>query len=93
MSADDRFRTLEFTTHFFQTLISRDFSDADRRRFLQAIERLDTDERHPSLRVHELEGKLRSIWSASASDQLRITFLLLEGGRKLLLYCTRHYQR
>ena len=93
MPSDDRFHTLEFTQQFFQTLISRDFSESDRRRFLQAIERLDADERHPSLRVHVLEGKLRGIWSASASDQLRITFLRLEGGKKLLLYCSRHYQR
>ncbi len=52
---------------------------------------LDEDERHPSLRVHELRGGLEGTWSASASDALRITFLRAEGGRKILLRCSRHY--
>ena len=53
---------------------------------------LDEDERYPSLRVHQLSGDMTGIWSASASEDLRITFVRLEGGRKLLLRCTRHYQ-
>jgi mRNA-degrading endonuclease YafQ of YafQ-DinJ toxin-antitoxin module len=53
---------------------------------------LDSNEKHPSLRVHELSGDLAGIWSASASDDLRIEFLRLEGGRKLLLRCSRHYR-
>lgn len=53
---------------------------------------LDENERHPSLRVHELSGDMNGIWSASASDELRIEFVRLEGGRKLLLRCTRHYR-
>lgn len=53
---------------------------------------LDSNEKHPSLRVHELGGDLTGTWSASASDELRIELLRLEGGRKLLLRCTRHYQ-
>lgn len=53
---------------------------------------LDEDEGHPSLRVHELGGDMKGIWSASASDELRISFVRLKGGRKLLLRCTRHYR-
>ncbi|MDO8563271.1 MAG: hypothetical protein Q7S25_05460 [Candidatus Limnocylindria bacterium] len=52
---------------------------------------MDDDERHPSLRVHELAGELADTWSASASDDLRLLFLRTQGGRKLLLSCTRHY--
>lgn len=52
---------------------------------------MDESERHPSLRVHELSGDLLGIWSASASDALRLLFARREGGRKLLLSCTRHY--
>lgn len=52
---------------------------------------LSQDERHPSLRVHELGGEMSGVWSASASDALRIAFLRLDGGRKVLLRCSRHY--
>lgn len=64
---------------------------ADQKRFLKAIRLLAQDERHPSLRVHELGGGLEGTWSASASDALRMTFLRSEGGRKILLRCSRHY--
>lgn len=43
------------------------------------------------MRVHELGGELEGIWSASASDELRITFVRSEDGRKILLACSRHY--
>ncbi len=52
---------------------------------------LDENEKHPSLRVHELRGDLAGTWSASASDELRMLFIRTEGGRKRLLRCTRHY--
>lgn len=51
---------------------------------------LSQDERHPSLRVHELGGEMEGIWSASASDALRITFMRLDG-RRVLLRVSRHY--
>jgi mRNA-degrading endonuclease YafQ of YafQ-DinJ toxin-antitoxin module len=54
---------------------------------------LDSNERHPSLRVHQLQGDQAGVWSASASDELRLTFERLSEGRKLLLRCSRHYQR
>lgn len=53
---------------------------------------LDEDERHPSLRVHELSGELTGLWSASASDDLRIVFVREAEGRKLILRCSRHYR-
>jgi hypothetical protein len=65
---------------------------AERASFLKALHLLDTNERHPSLRVHKLAGELSEIWSASASDVLRITFLRVGENRKRLLTCSRHYR-
>ncbi|MGH2379265.1 MAG: hypothetical protein ACRDGT_12425 [Candidatus Limnocylindria bacterium] len=67
------------------------FGASDQRRFLKALRLLDENEKHPSLRVHELSGDLAGTWSASASDELRLLFIRTEGGRKTLLTCTRHY--
>jgi len=63
----------------------------DQRRVIRALERLDVDERAPSLRVHQLKGSQSGLWSASASRSLRITFLRLDGGHKLLVECSHHY--
>jgi hypothetical protein len=72
-------------------LCSREFNPAERRQFLNALDRLDTDERHRSLRVRPLRGEMAGLWSASASDSLRYTFERPEGGRKRLIACSRHY--
>lgn len=85
--------TLQFTIDFFEDLVSGDFTATERRRLIRALGLLDANERHPSLRVHRLHGTLDGVWSASASDELRITFLRLDGGRKRLLTCSRHYRR
>jgi mRNA-degrading endonuclease YafQ of YafQ-DinJ toxin-antitoxin module len=87
------YQTLEFTEVFLEDLVSQNFSAADRRRFIHALRLLDVEERHPSLRVHELQGPLAGVWSVSASDQLRMTFERLPHGRKLLLTCSRHDAR
>ncbi len=58
---------------------------------MKALGLLDANEQHPSLRVHQLSGGLEGSWSASASDELRITFVRSEAGRKVLLTCSRHY--
>jgi mRNA-degrading endonuclease YafQ of YafQ-DinJ toxin-antitoxin module len=87
----DGYRTLSFTETFLETFAGRSFNAAERRRLLKALGLLDVNERHPSLRVHELRGDLAGVWSASASKELRITFERLVGGRKLLLTCSRHY--
>jgi mRNA-degrading endonuclease YafQ of YafQ-DinJ toxin-antitoxin module len=87
----DRYRSVDLTPTFLESLIAQDFTAADRRRFLRALRLLDENERHPSLRVHELRGDLAGVWSASASDELRMTFLRTGGGRKLMLTCSRHY--
>lgn len=87
------FRTLEFTYTFLETLASKDFTAADRRAIIKAVRLLDENERHPSLRVHKLEGDRQGSWSASASDALRLTFERANGGRKRLLTCSRHYDR
>ena len=92
MAEGRRYLTLDFTDTFLQTLVSADFTTAERRRFLRALALLDTNEQHPSLRVHQLQGRLAGVWSASPSDELRMTFERHPGGRKLLLTCSRHYR-
>ena len=84
------YRTLDITDTFRETFAS--FSEQDRRRFLKALRLLDQNEKHRSLRVHDLGGGLAGTWSASASDQLRMTFLRIPGGRKVMLTCSRHYR-
>ncbi len=93
MPGDYEYRTLDFTNTFLETYASREFSDKERRLFRKALRLLDEDERHPSLRVHELQGDREGSWSASASDALRMTFerSSTSGGRKRLLTCSRHY--
>jgi mRNA-degrading endonuclease YafQ of YafQ-DinJ toxin-antitoxin module len=87
----DDYRTLSFTETFLETFAGKSFDRAERRRLLKALRLLDTNERHPSLRVHELRGDLAGVWSVSASKELRIAFERLSGGRKLLLTCSHHY--
>jgi hypothetical protein len=77
--------TPEFLESF--TALSRD----DQRRVLRALALLDADERHPSLRVHQLRGDLAGLWSVSASRALRITFERLGDGHKLLVAASHHY--
>jgi hypothetical protein len=43
--------------------------------------------------VHELRGPLQGVWSASASDVLRMTFERLPNGKKAMLTCSRHHDR
>ena len=85
------YQTLVFTDEFLDSLLGGSFSRADVRRFIRALRLLDTNERHPSLRVHALKGDLVGLWSASASDELRVTFRRLSNGRKALIECSRHY--
>jgi mRNA-degrading endonuclease YafQ of YafQ-DinJ toxin-antitoxin module len=87
------YRTLEFTDEFLAMFGGRDFTSADRRAFIRAFRLLDDNERHPSLRVHDLTGPLQGLWSASASSTLRIVFERLESGRKRLISCSKHYDR
>lgn len=91
MSRGGRYQTLEFAESFLQDLVGRRFSASDRQRIIRALRLLDTNERHLSLRVHELRGPLVGVWSASASDELRLTFSRIGEGRKVLLTCSRHY--
>ena len=91
MSRGDRYHTLEFTDSFLQDLVDRRFTASDRQRIIRALRLLDSNEAYPSLRVHELRGPLEGGWSASASNELRLTFARVGEGRKLLLTCSRHY--
>ena len=85
------YATLVFSDEFLESLVGGAFTRSEQRRFVRALRLLDTDERHPSLRVHQLQGDLAGQWSASASDSLRITFRRLPNGRKELLRCSHHY--
>ena len=51
----DPFRSLEFTDTFLETFGSKDFTAAERKALRKALRLLDHDERHPSLRVHQLQ--------------------------------------
>lgn len=86
------FTTLEFSDGFLESLLGKEFSRREQLTFVKALRLLDTDERHPSLRVHQLQGEAAGIWSASATDELRVTFERLPGGRKRLHTCSRHYR-
>lgn len=68
------YRSLDFTHTFLETFTSEDFKAAERKSFLKALRLLDEDDKHPSLRVHKLEGDREGSWSASASAVLRMTF-------------------
>lgn len=85
------FRSLDIDPELLDSLI--EFRTGEQRRFYRALLLLDENERHPSLRVHALEGDLAGQWSASVSDAERITFQRLPNGRKLVLRCSRHYDR
>lgn len=89
----ESFPSFEFSVTFFESLIEPDFTNSDRRRLVRALRLLHANERHPPLRVHQLQGEWARVWSASASDVLRITFRRLPEGRKKLLTCSRHYQQ
>jgi mRNA-degrading endonuclease YafQ of YafQ-DinJ toxin-antitoxin module len=89
----DLFQSLDFTDTFLETFGSKNFTAAERKAIRKALRLLDTDERHPSLRVHQLQGDLTGLWSASASDVLRLTFVRTAQGRKTMVSCTRHYHR
>lgn len=85
--------TLNLSGDFLESLVTAGFSQSEQRPFVRALRLLDTNEQHPSLRVHQLRGDQAGIWSASASDELRITFERLPEGKKRMLMCSRHYQR
>jgi mRNA-degrading endonuclease YafQ of YafQ-DinJ toxin-antitoxin module len=87
------YASLDFTDTFLETFGSKDFTAAERKAIRKALRLLDTDERHPSLRVHQLQGDLAGLWSASASGALRLTFVRTGQGRKTLVSCSRHYDR
>jgi mRNA-degrading endonuclease YafQ of YafQ-DinJ toxin-antitoxin module len=87
----DQFQTLDFTDTFLESFGSKDFNAGERKAIRKALRLLDSDERHPSLRVHQLQGDLTGLWSAS--DSLRLTFVRTAQGRKTLVSCSRHYNR
>lgn len=92
MAGGNAYQTLDFTDEFLDTFGGKDFKEAERKQFRKALRLLDQNETHPSLRVHELKGTLTGVWSASASDVLRMTFVR-RGARKVMLTCSRHYDR
>ena len=84
----DGYRTLRFTPSFVSDLIG--LPRTEQKQIAKSIKVLDDNEKTPSLRVHELQGQLQGIWSASASKSLRITFARLDAGYKLLLTVDHH---
>jgi mRNA-degrading endonuclease YafQ of YafQ-DinJ toxin-antitoxin module len=86
------YRTLLFTEQFLEMLLSKEFNHGERRQFLKALRLLDTNEKHHSLRAHELTHDLAGKWSASASKSLRMTFTREAEGKKRMLTCSHHYE-
>lgn len=86
------FESLTFTDEYFRDFADRRFSPQERARTLKAMDLLDRDERHPSLRVHALSGRLSGLWSASVTDNIRIQFVRLDGGRKRCVSLSKHYE-
>jgi len=86
MSEGDR--APRFTPRFVDDLLR--LSRTEQKQTATSLKTLDDNEKTPSLRVHDLGGQLKGIWSASASKSLRITFARLDGGYKLLLTVDHH---
>ena len=85
------YRTLRFTPTFLETLLAKEFSASDRRALIKALSLLDSNEKHPPLRVYELKEALAGFWSVSASQSLRMTFIREPNGTKRLMTCSHHY--
>jgi hypothetical protein len=83
-------RSLRVTPTFLETLLDKEFSASDRRAFVKALLLLDSNEKHPSLRVHALRDPLAGFWSVSASRSLRMTFIREADGIKRLMTCSHH---
>jgi hypothetical protein len=83
------YRSIELSPAFMRSIL--DLRPVEQRRVIAAVLLLDENERHPLLRVHQLQGDRAGQWSASASDSLRITFQRLPEGRKRLIAASRHY--
>jgi addiction module RelE/StbE family toxin len=45
---------------------------------------------HPSLRLHELHGKFKGIWSISITNNYRIIFARMENGDILFISIGKH---
>ncbi|MFN0146890.1 MAG: hypothetical protein ACKVT1_10280 [Dehalococcoidia bacterium] len=87
------FPNLVFSDEFFLSFADRTFGAADRRAILKALELLNRDASHPSLRVHALRGELAGSWSASVTASIRIEFVRDPEARLRLRRCSRHYDR
>jgi hypothetical protein len=90
-AGDETLRSLRFTMTFLESLLDKEFSASDRRAFVKALPLLDSNEKHPSLRIHELKDALAGFWSVSASRFLRMTFIREAEGVKCMLTCSHHY--
>jgi len=89
---DQPLGSLVLTLAFLEELTGATFNKVEGRKFWKALDLLDSNERHPSLAVHQLTGGRSDEWSARADRELRLIFERLPGGRKLLLGCSHHYR-
>lgn len=80
---------LQLTTEFLDSFTH--LSTTNQGRISRALERLNQNERHPSLEVHQLKGDQAGLWAAYASKSLRITFRRLDNGQKELVEASQHY--
>lgn len=89
----DDLSNLQLTERFLADILELRMSAGERAAVKKAIRLLATNDTHPSLRVHKMQGRESGVWTAYVNDVLRITFLRLDGGHKQLLTLTRHYDR
>jgi mRNA-degrading endonuclease YafQ of YafQ-DinJ toxin-antitoxin module len=83
--------SLDFSIRFIDDLLNNRFSAAERSAVKKALDLLDTNDRHPSLQIHKLQGDEEGSWTCYVTRDIRITFERLDGGDKRLLTLTRHY--
>ena len=65
-------RGLIVTDEFLQSYGDKRFTASDKAAVLKALGLLSGNSRHPSLRLHALQGDLRPWWSMSATNSLRV---------------------
>lgn len=85
--------SLRLSKRFTADMLDTRFTAAERSAVKKTLELLDSNDRHPSLQVHRLDGDQEGSWTAYVTMKVRITFSRGDGGLKQLLTLTKHYDR
>ena len=90
---NDYLPSLRLSKRFTADLLDNRLTASERSAVKKSLELLDSNEHHPSLRIHRLEGDPEGSWTAYVTMKVRITFRRDAGGLKQLLTLTMHYDR